>query len=37
MKDLKQVYAAVDEPVALAALEDFAGKWDRKYPKIAAS
>lgn len=37
MKDLKQVYAAVDEPAALAALEDFGGKWDRKYPKIAAS
>ena len=37
MKDLKQVYAAVDEPSALSALEDFGGKWDRKYPKITAS
>lgn len=37
MKDLKQVYAAVDELSALSALEDFGGKWDRKYPKIAAS
>jgi transposase-like protein len=37
MKDLKQVYAAVDEPAAHAALEDFGGKWNRKYPKIAAS
>ena len=37
MKDLKQVYAAVDEPAALTALEDFGSKWDRKYPKIAAS
>ena len=27
----------VDEPSALDALEDFAGKWDRKYPKISKS
>ena len=26
-KDLKQVYAAVDEQAALAALDDFDGKW----------
>ena len=37
MADLKRVYAAVDEPSALDALEDFAGKWDRKYPKISKS
>ena len=34
MADLKRVYAAVDEPSALDALEDFAGKWDRKYPRF---
>ena len=33
MADLKRVYAAVDEPI----LEDFAGKWDKKYPKISKS
>lgn len=27
----------MDEPSALSALEDFGGKWDRKYPKITAS
>ncbi len=37
MKDLKQVYAAVDEQAALTALDAFDGKWGRKYPKIAAS
>jgi transposase-like protein len=37
MADLKRVYAAVDEPSALDALEDFAGKWDKKYPKISKS
>ena len=37
MADLKRVYAAVDEPSALDALEDFAGKWDQKYPKISKS
>lgn len=37
MADLKQVYAAVDEPSAEAALERFAERWDRKYPKISAS
>ena len=37
MADLKEVYAAVDKPSALDALEDFAGKWDRKYPKISKS
>ena len=37
MADLKQVYAAVDEPSAEAALDRFAEKWDKKYPKISAS
>ncbi len=37
MADLKRVYAAVDEPSALDALEDFAAKWDKKYPKISKS
>lgn len=37
MADLKAVYAAVDEPSAYDALENFAGKWDKKYPKISAS
>ena len=37
MADLKRVYAAVDEPSALDALEDFAGKWDKKCLKISKS
>ena len=37
MADLKQVYAAVDEPSAEAALDRFAERWDKKYPKISAS
>ncbi|MGI6744514.1 MAG: IS256 family transposase [Eubacteriales bacterium] len=37
MADLKCVYAAVDEPAALAALEAFAERWDGKYPKISRS
>ena len=37
MKDLKQVYTAVDEPAALNALEEFEEKWKAKYPKIAIS
>ncbi len=37
MADLKRVYAAVDGPSTLDALEDFAGKWDKKYPKISKS
>ena len=37
MTDLKQVYAAVDEPAAEEALDRFAECWDRKYPKISAS
>ena len=37
MADLKAVYAAPDEASALAALEDFSAKWDKKYPKISQS
>jgi transposase-like protein len=37
MADLKCVYAAVDEPAALAALEAFAERWDGKYLKISRS
>ena len=37
MADLKTVYAAPDEASALAALEFFSGKWDKKYPKISQS
>ena len=37
MADLKKVYAAVDEETALYELEQFAAKWDSKYPKISAS
>lgn len=37
MADLKQVYAAVDEPAAEEALDRFSERWDKKYPKISAS
>ena len=37
MADFKAVYAAPDEDSALAALEDFSAKWDKKYPKISQS
>lgn len=37
MADLKAVYAAADEDSALEALDTFAGRWDKKYPKISAS
>ncbi len=37
MADLKRVYQAVDEQSALAALNDFAEIWDKKYPKISKS
>ena len=33
MADLKRVYQAVDEQSALAALDDFAEIWDKKYPE----
>lgn len=37
MADLKKVYGAIDEKTALEELENFATKWDSKYPKISAS
>lgn len=37
MADLKAVYATVDEAAALNALDIFAERWDKKYPKIAKS
>ncbi len=37
MADLKAVYAAVDEPSALTALDTFSERWDQKYPKIFQS
>ena len=37
MADLKAVYAAANETAALDALDPFAEKWDKKYPKIAPS
>ena len=37
MADLKKVYAAVDEPSAEEALDEFSARWDKKYPKISAS
>lgn len=37
MADLKAVYAAVDEPSALHALDVFAEHWDGRYPQIAKS
>ena len=35
--DLKQIYTAVSEEQASAALFEFADKWDSKYPMIAES
>ena len=37
MADLKEVYAAVDEPSAEEALDRFAEKWNKNYPKISGS
>ena len=37
MADLKRIYQAVDEQSALAAPDDFAAVWDKKYPKISKS
>ena len=37
MADLKAVYTAVDESVAMDALDTFSGRWDKKYPKISQS
>ncbi len=37
MADLKKVYGAVDEETAIYELDNFARKWDSKYPKISVS
>lgn len=37
MSDLKRVYAAPTEEIALAELDSFDEKWSGKYPKIAKS
>jgi putative transposase len=37
MADLKKVYGAVSEDVAMYALEEFKDKWDGKYPQIYKS
>lgn len=37
MADLKSVYAAATEQGALDALDVFAQRWDKKYPKISQS
>ena len=37
MADLKAVYAAIDEPTAMDALDAFSARWDKKYPKISKS
>ena len=37
MGDLRSVYAAVDEPAALDALDAFSTKWETEYPKISRS
>lgn len=37
MADLKAVYAAVNEESALDALDIFAERWNKKYPKISQS
>lgn len=37
MADLKKVYGAVDEETAIYELDNFAQKWDSKYPKISVS
>ena len=33
-KDLRAIYTAADEAAAAAALEDFAGTWEARYPAI---
>ena len=37
MADLKKVYAAPTEQLALESLDEFGDKWDTKYPKISKS
>ena len=34
-KDLRTIYTSADESQALLALENFGGKWNKKYPEIA--
>jgi putative transposase len=36
-RDLRQIYEAATEKDGAAALEEFAEKWDRRYPHISAS
>ncbi len=36
-RPLEAIYAAVDEQAALTALDAFAERWDKKYPKISQS
>lgn len=35
--DLKRVYSAINEEIAMYELDEFANKWDSKYPKISKS
>jgi transposase-like protein len=35
--DLKQIYQSVTEEEALKALDEFAQRWDEKYPQISKS
>ena len=35
--DLKQIYQSITEDEALQALDQFAGRWDDKYPQISRS
>ena len=35
--DLKQIYQSVTEEEALKALDEFALRWDEKYPQISKS
>ena len=35
--DLKQIYQSITEEEALQALDQFAGRWDDKYPQISRS
>lgn len=35
MADLRRVYAAATEEIALSELDSFEQKWSEKYPKIA--
>ena len=36
-RDLKQIYQSATEEEALLALDDFAERWDEKYPQISKS